>query len=143
MRMDGKCEYRQKCWQVQVAVSIYAYRFNVQGCILTQQKNMHTRCFPSNMHTQTLKMNHGYNNHTWNTYISTYTSISLYRCNIFLTKATLSDVLAGRRVTRPNPASLNQEKTSSGIVLDFTKFQHFKKSSLSIFAALRAAVMLQ
>ena len=36
MSMDGKCEYRQKCWQVQVAVSIYAYRFNVKGCILTQ-----------------------------------------------------------------------------------------------------------
>ena len=48
MRMDGKCEYRQECWQVQVAVRIYAYRLNVhpEGCILTQEKTCIHVVFP-------------------------------------------------------------------------------------------------
>ena len=67
--------------------------------------------------------------------------MSLYRCNIFLTKATLNDFLADVLWICPNPASLNQEKTSSGLVLGLTNFQHFKNSSLSTFSTSRAVVI--
>ena len=71
------------------------------------------------------------------------TSISLYRRSIFLTKVTLKD--SRRRLSMenwPNPASLNQEKTSSGLVLNLTNCQHFKNSFLLTLADVRAVVTL-